>query len=247
LSPALGRTFASVRNHRNYRLYFGGQAISFPGTWMQQIAAAWLVLQLTGSAVAVGALALVQLLPVTALGLFVGTALDRFDVRRVALLAESASLLIAAALAALTLVGVVTVWESSRSPCCRASCRRSTGRRRHALAFEMVGRDDLPNAIALNSSIGTAARILGPAIGGLVVAVAGAGTFGLSTIQLEAPERLRGRPASLYFFAFLGGAPLGGLLAGWLVSVRGTALAFSIAGTVALLTAGAGVARLRTA
>jgi hypothetical protein len=68
LSPALGRTFASVRNHRNYRLYFGGQAISFTGTWMQQIAAAWLVLQLTGSAVAVGELALVQLLPVTRSG-----------------------------------------------------------------------------------------------------------------------------------------------------------------------------------
>jgi hypothetical protein len=72
-------------------------------------------------------------------------------------------------------------------------------------------------------------------------------TNALSSIQLEAPERLRGRAASLYFFAFLGGAPLGGLLAGWLVSVGGTALAFSIAGTVALLTAGAGVARLRTA
>ena len=71
-----GRTFASVRKHRNYRLYFAGQAVSFTGTWMQQIAASWLVLQLTHSAVAVGALALAQLLPVTVFGLFVGT-LDR--------------------------------------------------------------------------------------------------------------------------------------------------------------------------
>jgi Transmembrane secretion effector len=75
-----GRTFASVRKHRNYRLYFTGQAVSFTGTWMQQIAASWLVLQLTHSAVAVGALA--QLLPVTVFGLFVGTLIDRLDVRR---------------------------------------------------------------------------------------------------------------------------------------------------------------------
>ena len=86
------RTFASVRKHRNYRLYFGGQAVSFTGSWMQQIAAAWLVLQLTHSAVAVGALALAQLLPVTVLGLFVGTLIDRFDVRRVAIVTEVAQL-----------------------------------------------------------------------------------------------------------------------------------------------------------
>ena len=71
-----GRTFASVRKHRNYRLYFAGQAVSFTGTWMQQIAASWLVLQMTHSAVAVGALALAQLLPVTVFaplgGLFAG-------------------------------------------------------------------------------------------------------------------------------------------------------------------------------
>ena len=89
MSTALAhKTFASVRKHRNYRLYFGGQAVSFTGTWMQQIAASWLVLQLTHSPVAVGALALMQLLPVTVLGLFVGTILDRYDVRRVALVTE---------------------------------------------------------------------------------------------------------------------------------------------------------------
>ena len=82
--PRRRRTFASLRKHRNYRLYFAGQAVSFTGTWMQQIAASWLVLELTDSPVAVGALALVQLLPVTMLGLFVGTVIDRFDVRRTA-------------------------------------------------------------------------------------------------------------------------------------------------------------------
>ena len=77
MSETLARTFASLRKHRNYRLYFSGQAVSFTGSWMQQIAASWLLLQLTHSPVAVGALALTQLLPVTVFGLFVGTLLDR--------------------------------------------------------------------------------------------------------------------------------------------------------------------------
>jgi MFS family permease len=344
-----GRTFASVRKHRNYRLYFGGQAVSFTGTWVQQIAASWLVLQLTHSPVAVGALALTQLLPVTVLGLFVGTILDRRDVRRVAMLTESTALVIAAMLAALTLAGVVTVWEIYVLALLQGIVQSVDGPARHALVFQMVGEDDLANAVALNSSLGTLARILGPGIGGLVVAFAGAGvaffgvlvlstfcfnfnvllplvadrtlrsgagTFGLiaaifgagalcgavtnavrsqaslrllligaigygvfelalapmrslvgvcaclflvgcfytlwgtnalAAIQLEAPEHLRGRAASLYFFAFLGGAPLGGLFAGWLASVGGTELAFYVAGTVALLTAAAGIARLATA
>jgi sugar phosphate permease len=72
------------------------------------------------------------------------------------------------------------------------------------------------------------------------------GTNALSTIQLEAPEHLRGRAAALYFFAFLGGAPIGGLFAGWLTSVGGTELAFFVAGSIAILTAVCGVVRLRT-
>jgi MFS family permease len=404
VSSALAyRTFASIRKHRNYRLYFGGQAVSFTGTWVQQIAASWLVLQLTHSAVAVGALALTQLLPVTAFGLFVGTILDRRDVRRVALATETAALLIAATLAGLTLGGVVTVWEIFLLALLQGIVQSVDGPARHALVFQMVGPADLANAVALNSSLGTVARILGPAIGGGVVALAGsgiafslnavsfgaellallaldtsklhrpirdhgatvlggaldalrfvwrspragvaffavlvlstfcfnfnvllplvadrtlaagAGTFGLiaavfgagalvgaitnavrsqaslrllligatgygvfelvlapltsvaavcaslflvgcfytlwgtnalAAIQLEAPEHLRGRAASLYFFAFLGGAPLGGLFAGWLVSLGGTELAFYVAGSVALLTAAAGTARLWTA
>ena len=82
------RTFASVRKHRNFRLYFWGQAVSFTGYWMQQIAAAWLLLQLTDSAVAVGVLALAMLLPTTLLGLFVGTVIDRFDVLRTTIAAR---------------------------------------------------------------------------------------------------------------------------------------------------------------
>ena len=88
---------------------------------MQQIAASWLVLQLTHSPVAVGALALLQLLPVTVLGLFVGTLADRFDVRRTAIICETVSLCLAAVLAALTLGGSITVGRCSSSRCCRGS------------------------------------------------------------------------------------------------------------------------------
>jgi MFS family permease len=395
-----GRTFASVRKHRNYRLYFGGQAVSFTGSWVQQIAASWLVLQLTHSPVAVGALALAQLLPVTVLGLFVGTLMDRFEVRRVALVAESGQLAVSAAFAVLTLTGAISVWQIYALAVLQGIGQSIGGPARHALVFQMVGQEDLANAIGLNSSLGTTARVVGPAIGGAIVAFAGPGvafavnsgsflaellallaidttklhvavrdhgaslfggaldalryvvhsaragvaffgvlvlstfcfnfnvllplvadrtlrsgaqTFGLlaavfgagalcgavtnavrgqaslrllligaagygvfelvlapqrsvvavcvclfvigcfytlwgtnalSAIQLEAPEHLRGRAASLYFFAFLGGAPLGGLFAGWLSSVGGTKLAFYVAGSIAVLTAAVGIARL---
>jgi len=395
-----GRTFASVRKHRNYRLYFTGQAVSFTGTWMQQIAASWLVLQLTHSAVAVGALALAQLLPVTVFGLFVGTLIDRLDVRRTAIACEFLSMITAVALAVLTLTGRITVWELYFLATVQGLVNAVDGPARHSLIFQMVGPEDLHNAVSLSSSLGTLARILGPAIGGAVVAFAGPGecfainaasffaillsllaldraklvqpardraatllrgagdalryvrgsqragvafavvfvlatfsfnfnvllplvadrtlhrgaqTFGLiaaifgagalcgalvnathgvaslrrlligaigfgafelalapqhtlflvcallfatgifytlwgtnalSVLQLEAPEHLRGRAASMYFFAFQGGAPLGGLLAGWLTAVGGTQLAFLIGGVLSLGMAALGILRL---
>jgi MFS family permease len=170
-----GRTFVSVRKHRNYRLYFTGQAVSFTGTWMQQIAASWLVLQLTHSAVAVGALALAQLLPVTVFGLFVGTLIDRLDVRRTAIACEFLSMVTAVALAVLTLTGRITVWELYFLATVQGLVNAVDGPARHSLIFQMVGPEDLHNAVSLSSSLGTVARILGPAIGGAVVAFAGPG------------------------------------------------------------------------
>jgi len=169
------RTFASVRKHRNFRLYFSGQAVSFTGYWMQQIAAAWLLLELTQSPVAVGALALAMLLPTTVLGLFVGTLIDRFDVRRMTILCEVLSGLVAAAFAVLTLGGWITVWQIYGLSVVGGVVAALDGPARHALVFQMVGTKDLPNAVALMSSLGTTARVLGPAIGGLVVAFAGPG------------------------------------------------------------------------
>ena len=387
-----GRTFASLRNHRNYRLYFVSHGISFAGTWMQQIAAYWLVLELTGSPLAVGSLALAQLLPVTLFGLLVGSVIDRFDVRRLLLVTESLSILAAGTLAVLTLTGAVALWHVYVIATFQGLVLVLGNPARHTLVFRIVGQADLPNAVALGSALGTTARIVGPALGGLVVALAGVGVafavnsasylavvvallamrvselrpyvppevqtgfrrsirvmlsfvrrsrrvavsffavlalstisfnfdvllpllagetldadadvFGLlasvfgagalcgalflatlgkarvrlvlggalgfgvlelalapqeslvpvcvllfltgacyllwgasalASLQLAAPDHLRGQAASLYMFAFLGGAPLGGLLAGWLTSHGGTQLAFTVAGTSAVL------------
>lgn len=398
-----GRTFASLRNHRNFRLYFFSHAVSFSGTWMQQIAAYWLVLELTGSPLAVGSLALAQALPVTLFGLFVGSVIDRFDVRRILLVTEALLSLAAATLAVLTLTGAVALWHVYVIASFQGLVLVLGNPARHTLVFRIVGEADLPNAVALSSALGTMARIVGPGLGGLVVALAGtgvafavnsasylavvlallamrtadlrpyvppavqtgfrrsirvmlsfvrrsrrvavaffavlalstfafnfdvllpllagqtldadadvfgliaavfgagalcgalflatlgkaslrlllggAGGFGLlelalapqrslaavcvllfvtgifyvlwgasalASLQLAAPEHLRGQAASLYFFAFQGGAPLGGLLAGALTARGGTELAFAVAGTAAVLVAIAGTLTLST-
>ena len=396
-----GRTFASLRNHRNFRLYFVSHAVSFAGTWMQQIAAYWLVLELTRSPLAVGSLALAQLLPVTLFGLFVGSMIDRFDVRRLLIVTESLLIAAAGTLAVLTLTGAVALWHVYVLATIQGLVLVVGNPARHTLVFRIVGKADLPNAVALSSALGTTARIVGPGLGGLVVALAGPGVafavnsvsylavvlallgmrvgelvpyappaqqtglrksirlmlsfvrrsrrvaiaffavlalstvsfnfdvllpllagqtldagadvFGLiaavfgagalcgalvlatvgraslrvllggaggygvlelalapqrnlavvcailfltgcfyvlwgssalASLQLAAPAHLRGQAASLYFFAFQGGAPVGGLLAGWLTSRGGTGLAFTVAGTSAILVATCGAAAL---
>ena len=388
-----GRTFASLRKHRNFRLYFGSHAVSFIGHWMQQIAAYWLVFELTDSPLAVGALALAQLLPVTFFGLFAGSVIDRVDVRRLLLVTEPLLTVAAGTLAILTLTGAVELWQIYAIATFQGLVLVLDNPARHTLVFRIVGKADLPNAVALSSALGTMSRIAGPALGGLVVALAGSGVafaansvsylvvvlallamrtdellpfvpaarqglrgglratlsfvrrsrrvgvaffavlvlstisfnfdvllpllagetldadadvFGLiaaafgagalcgalvlatvgkaslrlllggalgygvlelalapqqslapvcallfltgsfyvlwgssalATMQLAAPDHLRGRAASLYFFAFQGGAPLGGLLAGWLTARGGTQLALAVAGTAAVLVA----------
>ena len=366
---------------------------------MQQIAAYWLVLQLTHSPIAVGALALVQTLPVTALALVGGSIADRVDLRRMVVTCETVLALNAAVLAVLALTGLIEAWQLYVLGFVQGIAIALDAPARHTLVFQIVGRDDLTNAVALSAGLGTSARIIGPAVGGFVVAAAGpgvafalnavsyvivicailamrlsprppraapergvlagvgealsfavssrrvavtfftvllvstfsfnfdvllplvakltldqgAGTFGLiasvfgsgalcgamilatvgrtrlllvlvgavgfgssqlllapqdtlpavcailfvagvfyilwgssslATLQLSAPEHLRGRAASLYFFAFMGGAPLGGLIAGALTAHGGTRLAFAVAGTMALLVAATGAAVL---
>ena len=169
------RTFASLRKHRNYRLFFSGQVVSVSGTWMQNIATAWLVLELTHSPVAVGVLAAFQFLPYTVFGLFAGVLVDRMDVRKTIIATQVASMGFAFALAALTLGGVVNVWEVYLLTGLRGTVLVLDAPARQALTYQMVGREELPNAVALNSSLFNAARVVGPAIGGLVVAASGPG------------------------------------------------------------------------
>jgi MFS family permease len=168
------RTFASLR-HRNYRLFFTGQIVSITGTWMQNVAMAWLVLDLTGSPVAVGVLALCQFLPFTVFGLFAGVITDRLDPRRLVIATQAAAMAVASVLAALTLLGNVTTWQVYVLAALRGMVLVFDAPARQALTYQMVGPAELPNAVALNSSLFNGARVIGPAIGGVVVAIFGPG------------------------------------------------------------------------
>jgi MFS family permease len=168
------RTFASLR-YRNYRLFFSGQVVSVTGTWMQRVAQAWLVLQLTHSAVAVGILALAQFLPFSTFGLLAGVIVDRFDARRLVLATQTLVMVLAAGLAALALTGTVEAWHVYVIGFLSGTVMVLDAPARQALTYRMVGPRELANAVALNSSLFNGARIFGPAIGGAFIAAFGAG------------------------------------------------------------------------
>jgi MFS family permease len=394
------RTFASLRKHRNYRLFFTGQVISLSGTWMQNVALAWLVVELTRSPVALGILAFCRFGPFTFFGLFAGVLADRFDNRRLVMATQAAAMCVSIALAALALTDSATVWAAYALAFLGGTAFVFDAPGRHALTFQLVGREELPNAVALNASLFNASRTVGPAMAGLVIAaagvgicflinaftflavlsalalmrkeelhpvereetpppllqsirdglgyvarsarvrlligavavvslislnfnvvlpvlasetldvgpegfgiltavfglgalvgallsaalaraswkvlVAGVGGFGLaqlalapqetmivacvllftagvsftlwmsntqSILQLTSPDHMRGRVLSLWLFAFAGSAPFGGLLAGWLTDVGGTALSFSVGGLTSVAVAGVMLAR----
>jgi MFS family permease len=169
------RTFASLRRHRNYRLFFSGQVISVSGTWMQNVALAWLVIELTSSPLAVGALAFCRFVPFTIFGLVAGVVADRIDNRRLVIGTQSASMAISATLAALALTDTATVPLVYALALAGGTALVFDAPGRHALTFQMVGRDELPNAVALNASLFNASRVVGPAVAGVVIAAVGVG------------------------------------------------------------------------
>ncbi|TMC50951.1 MAG: MFS transporter [Chloroflexi bacterium] len=169
------RTFDSLRKHHNYRLYFAGQIVSITGTWVQSVAQAWLIIELTHSPVAVGFLALCQFGPFALFGLLGGVVSDRLDNRRTLMATQSASMVFAGALAVLTLSHVVQEWEVFALAAANGMSLVFDTPARQAFTIQMVGRDELPNAIALNSSIFNASRVMGPGLGGLIIAGAGVG------------------------------------------------------------------------
>ena len=388
------RTFRSLRRHRNYRIFFTGQLVSLAGTWMQNIALAWLVLELSGSPLAIGALAFWRFVPFTVFGLVAGVVADRLESRRLVMWTQAVAMAISVALAVVTLTGWATLPIVYVLAALGGIALAFDAPGRQSLTFQMVGPRELPNAVALNTGLFNGSRIVGPAIAGVIIAVAGTGicfvlnavsflavlaalavirdeelhpvekdpsarvvdglrrafvfawtspqlrsvlgvvtvvstvgfnfhvlvpllasdtvhvgpegfgllsaSFGLGAligalttatfrgaswrlfatgttafgvlalalapvqnavlagvllfaigisftlftananalVQLGAPDHLRGRLIGLYLFAFVGTAPVGGLFAGWLVHVGGTALAFAVAGAAALATVG---------
>jgi MFS family permease len=181
------RTFASVRKHRNYRLFFTGQVISLVGTWMQNIALAWYVIELTHSAFAVGVLAFCRFAPFTVFGLLSGVVADRLDNRRLVMGTQTASMVVAAALTVLAISGVEVVWLAYLLAAAAGTALVFDAPGRHALTFQMVGRDELPNAVALNASLFNASRVVGPAAAGVIIAAFGVTVcFALNTISFLA-------------------------------------------------------------
>jgi MFS family permease len=161
--------------YRNFQLFFGGQLISLIGTWMQNIAQAWLVYRISGSSVKLGAVSFAGQIPIFFLAPLGGIVADRFSKRRVVIVTQSVSMLLAFALAGLTLTKTIEVWHVFVLASLLGVVNAFDIPARQAFQVEMVGKPDLMNAIALNSSMFNASRIIGPAIAGILVAAIGEG------------------------------------------------------------------------
>jgi MFS family permease len=163
-------TFRSMRS-RNYRLYFYGQLVSTSGTWMQTVALGWLVLRMTNSGFAVGVVTALQFLPMLLIGTYGGVIADRLDKRTTLIVTQAGMAVCAAGLAGLTLSGAAELWSiyllTFLSGCFSAVDMPV----RQAFVSEMVGEEDLPNAVALNSAMFNTSRIIGPALGAVVIKV----------------------------------------------------------------------------
>ncbi len=240
MSRLARQTFASMQE-RNYRVFFFGMLVSASGTWMQSVAQGWLVLQLTGSGTAVGLVTAAQFVPMLLGGVWGGVIADRFDKRRILFVSQSILATAAALLALVTLTGIVEVWMVF-------ACALLTGvgtvidnPTRQAFVSELVGPERVANAVALNSAMFNAARIVGPALGGLLILVGGTGTcFAYNAISYLAvifsltrmrPEELqRGKPTGK-----AKGQVRAGLHYAWATpELRSTILLVAVVGTFAL-------------
>ena len=170
-------TFRALR-HRNFRLFWFGQIVSLSGTWLQLAARQWLIYRLTGSPLALGYISFLGMLPVIPVALIGGAIIDRVPKRKLIVVTQAGLMLQALLLAALTWSGVIQVWHLVLLELMSGILGAIDLPARQAFVVELVGRDDLMNAVALNSAIFSAARAVGPAIGGLLIAALGeAGCF----------------------------------------------------------------------
>ncbi|BBC95289.1 Predicted arabinose efflux permease, MFS family [Streptomyces sp. DconLS] len=173
---------------RNYRLFFMGQVVSNTGTWMQRIAQDWLVLSLTGSSAAVGITTALQFLPMLLFGLYGGVLVDRLPKRPALLVTQSAMALSGLALAALTLTGQVQVWHVYLAAFFVGLATVVDNPARQSFVSEMVGPDQLHNAVSLNSANFQSARLVGPAVAGLMITGVGTGwAFLANGLSFAAP------------------------------------------------------------
>src|SRR5881296_1264918 len=161
--------------HRNFRLFFGGQLTSLVGTWMQTVAQSWLVYRLTGSATLLGVVGFASQIPILVLAPIAGAVADTYPRRRSMLAIQTAAMLLAFPLAALTLLNRIQVWHILVLAVLLGFVNAFDIPVRQSFVAELVGREDLVNAIALNSSMMNGARIIGPAVAGIVVATIGEG------------------------------------------------------------------------
>ena len=234
------QTFASLEV-RNYRVFFLGMLVSASGTWMQSVAQGWLVLQLTGSGTAVGLVTAAQFVPMLLGGVWGGVVADRFDKRRILFVSQTILAVSAGLLAVLTLTGVVQVWMVFACALLTGCGTVIDNPTRQAFVSELVGPDRVANAVALNSAMFNAARIVGPALAGLLILVAGTGTcfaynalsyvavlFSLTRMRTE--ELHRGKPTGK-----AKGQIRAGLRYAWATpELRSTILLVAIVGTFAL-------------
>ncbi len=161
--------------HRNFQLFFSGQLISLIGTWMQTIAQAWLVYRITGSSLLLGVVGFAGQIPIFLLSPLGGLAADRWNRHKIVIGTQIASMILAFILAALTLLHVVKTWEIIALAAGLGAVNAFDIPGRQSFLIEMVAREDLMNAIALNSSMFNGARVIGPAIAGILVARIGEG------------------------------------------------------------------------
>ena len=213
-APAAGGTGAfallTAFDHRNYRLFFTGQLISVIGTWMTRVAQGWLVYQMTSSPLLLGVVSFAGQVPIFFFSMFGGLIADRFERRRMLMITQVLAMAQSAILAVLTMTGLIQVWHIVVLALVQGFINAFDVPIRQAMTVEMVGKADLRNAISLNSMMFNLARITGPAVGGILIAVVGVGwCFGIDALSYVAvlaslwmmrfaplPARAYGRPLS---------------------------------------------------
>ena len=172
MGPQVNSTFAALR-HRNFRLYYSGQFISLTGSWMQSVAFSWLVLILTNSSFYLGFMGALQTLPVLLFSFLGGAVADQTHKLRLLFITQSVLMVLALMLGLLVQAQLVTIWDLAILVFLSGTAMAFDIPVRQAFIVELVGKADLPNAIALNSTLFNATRVLGPAVGGMIIAAVG--------------------------------------------------------------------------